>query len=745
MSLAHSVESPARAGPSKHFIRRSEVLRTLAATVQDDVPLILLEAPAGFGKTTVLRQWATEDARVFTWVRMRGVGADLDRLLVSIDRARQRTLGRSGPPPACRLCGLMETLQAPAASYVLVLDGPEGLDDPAGVGAELIRTLTAALPPHCQLVIASRDRLGPALNTLPGGRRSVNLGPDQLAFATDETREALARTGVQVSDELVRRLMEGTRGWPGGIGLEVQALQERPDGPTAAHPAGDDVRLVEYFRDEVLDRQCPEVRRFLLQTSVLEELTGPLCDAVLATTTAAATLAEIHTRNLFIDVIDVIDAEPASPIRYRYHPLFAAVLRSELRLRYPDEEQVLHRRAASWFVEHRQPIPAIEHAIAGRDIPTAARLICRCAAALVEAGQMQTVCSWLRALGDQAPQLYPPVGVTGAWLWALAGDLPLALRCALAAERGSFEGASPDGSSSVASGVAMVRTALAPLGIEQMLVDAERAIELEAPGSRWYPTAAMLLGNARLMNDDADGAVAAFTQCVRHTRPARPAGAQLALAQMALIAASQDDWTRAAQHAAESAALMQAHHRQENVSSVLTHVAIAAVATRQNDRPAALQAIGDAARLYTAWTPVGFPWFAGEVAIAIGLLLLALGDEPGARLMADTAREQVGRLLTEGILGDQLRFLEDKLDLHERPDENPAVEALSAAELRVLELLPTHLRLSEIGDALHLSRNTVKSHVAAIHRKLGCGTRAEAVRRARKLGLIGMFDQGRKP
>ena len=220
-----------------------------------------------------------------------------------------------------------------------------------------------------------------------------------------------------------------------------------------------------------------------------------------------------------------------------YHP---AVHRNA-RLNFdtgPPEEPALHRRHHV-VRSARQPERAIE---LPRSEPCRPRPPRHEHAELMDTGNFEAARAWMEALGDEAPRHYPPVGVAAAWVWAMAGDGPRALRSVLAAERGALDGGFPDGDSSLASGAAMIRAAMAPLGVEQMLLDAERAFELEPPGRPRHPVAAMLLGNARLMNGDTDGAVTAFERSIHLGRELQPATAQFGLAPLALIAAQRNDW-----------------------------------------------------------------------------------------------------------------------------------------------------------------------------------------------------------
>jgi LuxR family maltose regulon positive regulatory protein len=177
-------------------------------------------------------------------------------------------------------------------------------------------------------------------------------------------------------------------------------------------------------------------------------------------------------------------------------------------------------------------------------------------------------------------------------------------------------------------------------------------------------------------------------------------------------------------------------HLQQHLLSILSYTAAARVAAHQQVRQAARSHVGMALRLYTAPSPAAFPWLSAQVAITLGHTFLDLGDFVAARRWAEEARGHLTRLLTEGTLRDQLRRLSAGLARDGGHVRVPSAMALSPAEMRVLQLLPTHLSLGEIGDELHTSRNTVKTHVAAVYRKLQCSTRTQAVHRGHDLGLL---------
>jgi LuxR family maltose regulon positive regulatory protein len=537
--------------------------------------------------------------------------------------------------------------------------------------------------------------------------------------------------GIGLPRDAVAALVRRTEGWPAGVYLAALSVHGTVDeAAAAARVTGTDKFIVDYFRDEVLIRESAEAVRFLLRTAVLDEMSGPLCDAVLGHSGSATWLAEIEKRNLFVVPQD------QNGRWYRYHRLFAEMLLAELRRREPGEEQRIHRRAASWYEQHGQPDRAIHHALAGQDTSAAARLVATYGQKFINSGRIYTMRGWLEQLDDGALDDYPGTALLAGWTWALTGDTVRAQRCLRAAEQGPPDAAPPIGSVSLTSSIAIFRAVLAPFGVQQMLDDARRAFELEPPGGPWYTQAAQLFGTALMLNGQPDAAPKAWERAAYFGRQEQPAGASFALAQLSLHAAERGDWSAAEDYAAESWTLIETAGLPELLSSIASYLARARVAVHHGDVAQARHLVGRALRLYVSPSPVAFPWFAAQAALVLGRILLELDDHPAARLKLAEAGRDLNRLLTEGVLRDQHRRLAADLARHGGLPRAPSAMTLTAAELRVLELLPTHLTLAEIADELHLSRNTVKSQVAAVHRKLQAATRTEAVREARNLGLI---------
>jgi LuxR family maltose regulon positive regulatory protein len=509
------------------------------------------------------------------------------------------------------------------------------------------------------------------------------------------------------------------------------ALRDRVDMTAApGEISGDDAYITDYFRDELLARQTPETAQFLLRTAVLGQFSASLCDAVLRTTGSAVRLAEIERQNLFLVPLD------HHREWYRYHRLFAEALVAELRRREPGQEQRVHRRAADWYEQRDMAEQVIMHRIAGADTVGAARAVNLYGREFVAAGRIATVRGWIDELGTEAVLAYPPMAVTAAWVSALSGRAERAHHFLLAADRASFPGPLPDGHTSLESAIAVLRGAMGSLGIDRMLLDTRLAYDLEPPGSPWHPLAATMLGVAHLLSGSPEEATKLFERgALLGVEQARPA-ASLALAQLALLAADDQDWAAAQRNAAQAEEVMAAGNLRDDVASVLTHLAAAKVDVRRGRSQQARQRLGTAVRVYLGVPPTAFPWMAAQAAVVLGEVSLELGDTAAARTRVEDARRHLARLLTEGVLRSRLDALSAAVARAGGRSSAPSAMALSAAEERVLRLLPTHLSLGEIGDELHVSRNTVKSHVGAVYRKLQASTRTEAVTRARELGLL---------
>ena len=345
--------------------------------------LILVCAPAGSGKTALLADWARRGRCPVAWLSLDSGDNDPARLwryaVAALDRIRPGISERVGPllgppaPPSFEglVTALVNELDAePGKREVLLILDDYHLIDSQAVHASL-RFLLEHLPPGLHLVLASRSDPPLPLARLRASGQLAELRADDLRFTTGEAaallREAL---GADLPDAAVAVLAARTEGWAAGLQLAALSLRGQEDAAGFVAAFGGSHRYVlDYLAGEVLDRQAEEVRGFLLETSVLERLSGALCDAVTGRADSQAMLEAIEHAGLFLVPLDEVRGW------WRYHQLFADLLRVRLRQQRPERIPVLHRNAAAWHSEHGSADAAVRHAIAAGDMNWAARLM----------------------------------------------------------------------------------------------------------------------------------------------------------------------------------------------------------------------------------------------------------------------------------------------------------------------------------------------------------------------------------
>jgi LuxR family maltose regulon positive regulatory protein len=388
--------------------------------------LTLVSAPAGFGKTTLLTAWlaaAATKGRSVAWLSLDQRDNDpalFWTYLVTALRAAEPGVGAGAlvllqPPQApidAVLATLLNDLYAVSNDVVLVLDDYHVID--AREVHDGMAFLLENLPPQTHLVIASRTDPTLPLPRLRARGELVEIRAADLRFTPGEAATYLTEAmGLALTAHDVAALEERTEGWIAALQLAALSMQGRED-MTAfiAGFAGDDRYIVDYLAEEVLNRQPEHVQQFLLQTSILERLTGPLCDAVTGQDGGKASLARLERGNLFLVPLD--DRREW----YRYHHLFADVLQAHLLDERPDEVPGLHRRASQWYTENGEPAEAIGHALVGEDFERAADLVELAIPAMRRTRQETAVHGWLKALPDEVVRVRPllSVGYAGALL-----------------------------------------------------------------------------------------------------------------------------------------------------------------------------------------------------------------------------------------------------------------------------------------------------------------------------------------
>jgi LuxR family maltose regulon positive regulatory protein len=697
-------------------------------------PVVCLVAPPGYGKTTVAAQWAERKGRRVAWVALDRRDNDpvvlLSYVAVAFDRFEPvepvvfEALATPGVSVMAtvlpRFSSWVSTLTEPVSlflDHVEVVGNPECLD--------AVAELSLRLPPGSQVVLASRSapRLPVALLQAQG--RMLEVGAAALAMDKAEARALLEGAGVRVGEADTTALIDRTEGWPVGLYLAALALREGVDVPAFR---GDDRLLAGYLESELLARISRERVSFLTRSAVLERMSGPLCDAVLARSGSGRLLASLERSNLLLVALDRHRGW------YRYHNLFRDLLAAELDRREPELIGRLHARAAAWCEANGLPEMAVAHAQAAGDEDGVARLVTALGQPAYAAGRVETVRRWLDWFEDRGLlERYPTVAVLGAILHALLGRPAAAERCLAAAERGPAGGQVADGST-VAGWVALARAFLCREGAEQMLADARAARDGLAPASTFQGLALLLEGVGLLLEGRPDRADTVLADAVEVALQdnAVPA-ASTALAERAMVAAGGRDWDAAAALADQALGILRSGRLEDYPHSALVHAVAARIALHRGDGPAAREHLARAARRRPLLTH-GLSFLALQTLLELARAYLALDDAAGARSALRQARDVLRQRPDLGALPAEARELEAALE--RAGTGGGGASSLTAAELRLLPLLSTHLSFREIGERLFVSRHTIKTQSISVYRKLGVSSRSEAVERVRELGLV---------
>src|SRR5215211_5212929 len=417
-------------------------------------PVVFLSAGPGWGKTTLLAQWASRSQRPVAWVTVDENDNDpivlLTYVAVALDRVSQLDPGvfDALAAPGVSVEGtvvprLGAALAARPEPFVLVLDDLDRLDN--RVCLDAIASLTRHVPEGSHVVLSARGELALPLAALRARGPALEIGPDDLRMDEAAARQLLSAAGVELPDEQLAELTEHTEGW--SAGLYLAALAIRAQGGKAERAAtfsGKDRHLSDYLTSELLAHLSADDLRFLTRTAVLEQMSGPLCDEVLETSGSAAELESLARSNLFLTPLD------GKGEWYRYHHLFQELLRSELARTEPDLVPRLLARASAWCAANGNPETAIGYAQQAGDVDQVARLVELCAHPAYQSGRAATAERWLEWLEARgALEENAAVAVLGALLATTWGRTPQAERWADAAERASYDGTLPDGSRSI--------------------------------------------------------------------------------------------------------------------------------------------------------------------------------------------------------------------------------------------------------------------------------------------------------
>jgi LuxR family maltose regulon positive regulatory protein len=698
--------------------------------------LVSVVAPPGYGKTTLLAQWAERRVGRVAWITVDGRDNDpavlLTYLAAALDRVEPigpeltRVLASPGAAAGTNLIPrFVAGLSSLDRPVTVVLDNLELLVNQVCLDA--VAEVALRLPRGSRLALASRAR--PSLPEALSRARDqlLEVGPDELAMDEREARALLEGAGARLGDAEVAELLDRTEGWPVGLYLASLGGPDQDRRAATAAVAGNGHPVTGQPPATLLSRLSAPTVAFLTRTAVLDQLSGPLCDAVLGVSGSAQVLASLAGSNQLLVALDTDHGW------YRYHLLLRELLLAELERREPELVSELHRRAAAWYEDDKQPEAAVDHGQAAGDDDRVARLVLVLAFPAYAGGRVETARRWLRWFDEHdLAERHPRVAVLGAQMEALLGNAAGAERWAAAAERG-LRAAGPGGDRDPS--LALLRTFLCPEGMAGMAADAAVARAGLAPDDPWRATALLMEGIAHLLDGRADQADPVLARVAEVAEPlgARPA-ASAALGERALIAIERQQWAEADRLAGRAVDVLEAGQLDDYAMAAFVHAVAARAALGVGDAARARGHLTRAVHLRPLLTSA-MPHRSVQTLLELGRVYLALDDVAGARAVV----RQAGEILRErpdlGVLGGQAAELAAMLD--RTGQGTVGASSLTAAELRLLPLLSTHLTLLEIGERLYLSRNTVKTQAISIYRKLGVSSRSEAMQRVRELGLLG--------
>jgi LuxR family transcriptional regulator, maltose regulon positive regulatory protein len=705
------------------------------------MPVTLVAAPAGYGKTTAVRAWCAARRPAPAWVTL-DVGDNdpvrlwsyaataLDRVHEGLGRDALQQLSHAGSSVESAVDALMNAIATSADEVLIVFDDMQALSD-----EECLATIDHALkhlPSAARLVVISRSDPGLALARLRGNGDLFELRAGELAFTLGEARELVVeRSGIDLGPAEVELLWERTGGWPAALVFACVWLRSADDAPRAVRDFGGSHRfLVDYLTDEVLAALEDDARSFLLAASVLGRFTPELCDGVLGRSDSAAMLARLERSNLFITRLE-------RGGWFHVHSLFAEFAASQLESEEPGAGAAIHARAAAWLRSRGFPVEAVEHAAAAGDHEVVAQLLVESHLSLIRTGRTRSLLRWAHTLPNEKFVEHPVVAVGAATAALMTGQSTLEQRRFLhLAERAGVDHPERVGPY-VEAVAAMVRAGSVDGDVGQAVIAGRRAVQLAEAAADDVVVAA-LAGFARALYfaGEVDEAWAAAMRAVEHPEAERrPPGHAVARSTLALVAVDRNRMRTARTHAEKARAIVGKVGTSRSWIGANASAALGAVLAGEGAYSAAERELAYAEH-----------FFRDEVATVHHAWLLAVLagvrcrrgrlDEAAAALRS--ARDEVAELADPGRVFFMLEEVGRELGAAaSRASEGEMLELPSAAELAVLRLLASDLSVRQIGVELFLSPNTIRSHTRALYRKLGVNSRVDAVARADALGLLG--------
>ncbi|MCB0153569.1 MAG: AAA family ATPase [Anaerolineae bacterium] len=750
------------------WVPRPRLLAKLA--IQPQTRLILVSAPAGYGKTTLVTAWlrqlaAAGEAQV-CWLALDEEDSDPQQFFRYLAAAVQPLPGVQSALPhllqanqtiaaKTMLKAFVQDVTAISVPFLLVLDDYHALDS-----AEIEEGLAALLermPPQMTLILTSRSDPGFPISRLRARGQLIELRASDLRFTEAEAAHFLQQTmGLSLSPEQIAALESRTEGWVAGLQMAALSLQHRAGDELATFVAnftGSHRFIMDYLTDEVLAQVSAEVQAFLLHTAVLHRVCADLAEAVLPAAQrgrAPEMLAHLEATNIFLIPLD------DERCWYRYHHLFANLLQQKLPA---DSAKTIRRKAADWSIDHGLVRDAIEYALAAEAWETAIPLLSEHGLAFLFRGKLATLRRWFDTIPAELVKQHPRMCLNYAWVLVNQGHAEKVERYLQAAEQAAH------GAPAIRAVTGIIRANQARASEDWPVVQAEAtlALELAAPDNGLTRGTALLqLGAQQMLAEEPEleTAIVTLAESVKLAEQSGNmntrllTGGYLGWAHLlradepAAKAALQNTKTFAADHGLEQSPLLVYVHLG------LAHLAFLAgnLAGARNEIE---QAQADARFAYersglcrSEMLLVVIEQSAGnhaaaEVALAQATETALALKNPNLRQRIQFLREFLTQtdpppalVKTAGLLAAGASWVDAQAVVHPGTAPPALIDPLSERELEILALVAAGLKNKEIADQLVISLNTVLYHTKNIYGKLGVNKRALAIAKARELDLL---------
>ena len=732
-ALAHLGETEGYLpGYGSELVLRRRLLDKLQSA---NAPVVLLNAPSGYGKSVLIEQWAARDPRPFTSLILGDQHNDPAMLVGSILEALAQIepistdvdLALANPKPnidGVVLPRLGAALARRKVPFVLVLDDFEQIESPDSLG--VAATIGSQLPGGSALVIATRTEPALPLGRLRAHRALTEIGRRDLVMTKSECKELLASIGLDPTDKQLDTLIRRTEGWPAALYLAGLALGEAPDlGAAIARFAGDDRIVVDYIRAEFLVPVSRRRLELLRRASILDRLSGNLCDAVLGRSGSATTLRDLSRSNMLLTPLDRRDEW------FRFHPLLREMLRSELRRVEPEKEAELNLRASEWWAAEGDWDRAISHAIEGGAVGRAGELLWMSIPEYTTRGRNASVIGWLEHLGEQIVGTDAALSLTASYAHITQGAAGKAEHwaavCAGLLEREQ----SSEKKKVLEAGLALIEAALARGGVGPIADRAALAAAMLPDDSPWISLCRFVEGVGLHLRGLRASAQERLVDGARRGAVGAPNVQVLCLSQLALLAAEEADWQLAEMLASQARAQIDRSGLGDYPMMALSLAVSAQVRSRTGRPEQAASDLSHSTRLLKQLEDFP-PWYVAETLTVLARTAARLDDARSAsRMLAEAGREF--KLTPDAtVLSEWIERVAGAIEAVSAS----AVRDLTPAELRVLQFLPTHLSFPEIAAQVFVSPNTVKTQAQGVYRKLGVSSRREAVEQALAAGLL---------